>query len=392
MIWAVAGAMAAMVAALLWRASLAPLAEDDAPDARVYRDQLKEIARDAARGVIPAAEAERLRAEVARRLLAADAAPAPVTRGPVGTLVAVVAMAAAGGMATYAWLGAPGYPDLPLTARLSMAAELAAARPSQSEAEAAAPAIAPVETDAEFLGLIDTLRTRLKARPNDLEGHRLLAENEARLGNLVAAKAAQERVLAILGNRATPADRVRLAQYMVAAAGGTVTPEAEAVLAQVLAADDAQAEALFLAGIAQMQVGRPDTGFRLWRRYLEVAPDDSPWIAEVTAQMPVLAAAAGVDWVPQLRGPTPADLAAAAEMSPEDQQAMAAGMVEQLAGRLASEGGTAADWSRLIAALGVLGQLDRAKAVYEEATTNFAGRETDLALLRQAAEAAGIAP
>jgi cytochrome c-type biogenesis protein CcmH len=66
-------------------------------------------------------------------------------------------------------------------------------------------------------------------------------------------------------------------------------------------------------------------------------------------------------------------------------------MVEQLAGRLASEGGTAAEWAQLITALGVLGDLDRAKAIYEEAATAFAGREADLALLREAAAAAGAA-
>jgi cytochrome c-type biogenesis protein CcmH len=305
-------------------------------------------------------------------------------------VLAVAGVMAAGAAGAYLWLGAPGYPDLPMAARLSMAAELAADRPSQAAAEAAVTP-APVEAEAEFLALMDRLRRKLAARPDDVQGHRLLAENEARLGNLAAARAAQERVLAILGDGATAEDRALLARYMVAAAGGTVTPEAEAVLVQVLAADPDQSEALFLAGIGRIQVGRPDIAFRLWRRYLEVAPDDSPWRADVAGQMEMLAAAAGVDWVPPMRGPTPEDLAAAAEMSPEDQQAMAAGMVEQLAGRLASEGGTAAEWAQLITALGVLGDLDRAKAIYAEAATAFAGRENDLALVREAAAAAGVA-
>ncbi|PJE34159.1 c-type cytochrome biogenesis protein CcmI, partial [Pseudooceanicola lipolyticus] len=41
-------------------------------DLRVYRDQLKEIDRDLARGTIAEADAERVRTEVARRILAAD--------------------------------------------------------------------------------------------------------------------------------------------------------------------------------------------------------------------------------------------------------------------------------------------------------------------------------
>jgi cytochrome c-type biogenesis protein CcmH len=42
-------------------------------DLRIYRDQLKEVDRDLARGVIGEEDAERLRTEVSRRILAADA-------------------------------------------------------------------------------------------------------------------------------------------------------------------------------------------------------------------------------------------------------------------------------------------------------------------------------
>ncbi len=390
MFWALAAAMAVMVAALLARAAeRARPGEAAAPDARVYRDQLKDIARDAARGAIPEGEAHRLRAEVARRLLAADRPAPSVTRGPRLPVLALALAAMAGALPAYLWLGAPGYPDLPMAARLAMAADLAARRPSQAEAEAALPPAPPVAADAEFLALMDELRSRLSSRPDDLEGHRLLAENEARLGRLAAARAAQERVVAILGDDATAADKALLARLMVAAAGGTVTPEAEAVLARALAADDAEPDALFLAGIGQMQVARPDIAFRLWRRYLEVAPADSPWRQKVADQMPALADAAGVAWSPT-PGPDAADVAAAAGMSAQDRAAMAEAMVEKLAARLAAEGGPAEDWARLISALGVLGQGERARAILAEARADFAGRPADLAVLEAAAQKAGI--
>ena len=51
-------------------------------DVEVYRDQLEEIARDRAAGLIADSEAEAARIEVSRRLLAAaDAAPAEPARG-----------------------------------------------------------------------------------------------------------------------------------------------------------------------------------------------------------------------------------------------------------------------------------------------------------------------
>ncbi len=63
----------------------------------------------------------------------------------------------------------------------------------------------------------------------------------------------------------------------------------------------------------------------------------------------------------------------------------------QTAARLADEGGPAEDWARLINALGVLGETDRAVAIYAEAQTAFAADAADLALIDDAAERAGIA-
>jgi cytochrome c-type biogenesis protein CcmH len=62
---------------------------------------------------------------------------------------------------------------------------------------------------------------------------------------------------------------------------------------------------------------------------------------------------------------------AAEAMSADDRQAMIQGMVEGLATRLATEGGPPEDWARLIAALGVLGQTERARAILSEARTVF---------------------
>ncbi len=82
---------------------------------------------------------------------------------------------------------------------------------------------------------------------------------------------------------------------------------------------------------------------------------------------------------------------AAADMSEEDRQQMIRGMVERLADRLAEEGGPPEDWARLIAALGVLGETDRARSIWQEAQTRFAEAPAALAQLRGAAEGAGVA-
>jgi cytochrome c-type biogenesis protein CcmH len=49
---------------------------------------------------------------------------------------------------------------------------------------------------------MERLRTTVAERPDDVQGQRLLARNEAALGNYAAARAAQERVVALLGEAA----------------------------------------------------------------------------------------------------------------------------------------------------------------------------------------------
>lgn len=406
--WVLAGAMAAAVAGLIALAVLrggrggAGWAEG-AADAAVYRDQLAEIARDLARGTIPAEEAERLRAEVARRLIEADRAglaEAPAATqgpGPAGAVLALaLALVAGGGVAGYLWLGAPGYPDLPLAGRIAASEALRAARPAQTEAEAAAEAAAllpdrPVP-DPQFAALMDQLRARTAARPEDPEGQRLLAENEARLGNFAAAHAAQARLIALKGAQATAADHAFHARLMIGASAGTVSAEAAAALARALAADPSNAEALFMNGLAEAQIGRPDLAFANWARYLDVAPAGHPFLPEVRASIGMFATAAGVRYtLPPERGPSAADIAGAGALSEGERAAMVRSMVEGLAARLAAEGGPAEDWARLIGALGVLGETARARAIWTEAQDRFAGREDDLAALRAAAVQAGVA-
>ncbi|MGA1276040.1 MAG: c-type cytochrome biogenesis protein CcmI, partial [Gemmobacter sp.] len=58
--------------------------------------------------------------------------------------------------------------------------------------------------------------------------------------------------------------------------------------------------------------------------------------------------------------------------------------------RLSTEGGPAGDWARLIRAYGVLGEVAAAEAVHAEALVRFEGSAADLALIAEAATAAGV--
>ncbi len=396
--WAAAAAMATAVAAILiMTLRRAQPVEPAARATQLYRNQLAEVDRDVARGTLALSDAERLRTEIGRRLLEADRAdsraPSPQTSASVGA-VAVVIMGLAASVGLYALWGAPGYPDLPLAARLAQSDAAMANRPDQAKAVSEAPPAPPTPApDAAFLELMDKLRATLATRPNDVTGLALLARNEAGLGNLAAAEAAQRRLIKAKADTASADDHAGLAEVMIRAAGGYVSPEAEAELVRALARDPKNGAARYFSGLMFAQGGRYDRAFALWRALIDEGPANAPWIAPIRAQIAEVAYGAGVSYdLPPEQGPGADDIAAAAEMTPQERQTMIEGMVSQLSDRLASDGGPAEDWAKLIRALGVLKRTDDAKAIYSEAQTRFAGDGAALSFLSEAALDAGISP
>lgn len=386
-------------------------------DIAVYRDQLTEVERDLARGVIDSDTAERSRIEISRRILDADKAAGlgKTANAPKALSYAMALLAGGlvigGSLAAYWHLGAPGYGDLPLQARLEAAQELRENRPGQAEAEAAAASRLPPPPapEPQYAQLMERLRATIAERPDDLQGYELLAQNEAALGNYAAAHGAKAKVIALKGEGASSVDYVDLADMLVLAAGGYVSPEAEAAIARAIALDGSNGAARYYQGLLFAQTGRPDIAFGVWRRLLEVSAPDAPWVPAVRAQIGEVAFRAGEEYelppVPEapgllppsagsaaLPGPDQDQMDAAAEMSPAERMEMIQNMVQGLSERLASEGGTPPEWARLITALGVLGETERAGAIYRESLAVFAEQPAALDMLRGAAEQAGLAP
>ncbi|MBJ3761942.1 c-type cytochrome biogenesis protein CcmI [Maribius pontilimi] len=400
MFWAIATGLALLVllpiVVALVRGDGAGAAD---ADLAIYRDQLAEIDRDLDRGLLAEDEAERTRLEVQRRLLEADRAAHDAPRrappwaryGLAGLATLVVG---GGALAIYLAIGAPGYRDLPLKTRIALAEDTRERRPSQQAAEEqAAPLMPPpAELEPEFAQLMADLRQVMEQRPDDTDGFRLLARNEAAAGNFRAARAAQERLVSLLGDDAQPEDLAVLAELMVLAAGGFVTNEAESVIDRALTADPANGRALYYKGLSLAQIGRADQAFALWRGLLERGPETAPWVAPIRQQIGDLATRAGVRYDPPApaRGPSAEDVDAAAAMSAEDRAAMIGNMVSGLSQRLATEGGPSSDWAQLIVALGVLGETERAQAILGEARQVFAESAGDLARIDEAAERAGL--
>ncbi len=397
--WLAAGGMTVVVSGLMLLGLRAGRDGDAtaAYDLQVYRDQLKEVDRDLARGMIGAEEAGRLRTEVARRVLEADravkgatpAAQAPRWAGRIA--VGGIVAAALGALAMYADLGAPGYPDMPIAERYAAAKSDRDNRPHQAALEAKTPTPDDKGADPQFLDLMAKLRTAVQQRPDDLRGQQLLAENEAKLAHYPAAWRAQAEVIRLKGDQATAQDYATQAALMILATRGEVAPEADAPLLKALQLDPKNGTARYYMGLMFLQTGRPDLTFQLWAPLLNDSPADAPWVAPIRSQIETVAELAGVTnfSLPDAAAPGPgaADLQAAAGMTPEARQQMIRGMVEQLATRLDSQGGSADEWVRLIRAYGVLGEADKQKAALAKAETAFANAPDDLAKVQAAAQA-----
>ena len=401
--WIVAVGLAIFVTATLALAMVrrAPDARPPAAyDLDVYRDQLREVERDVARNVLSKADAERLRTEVSRRILAADAALSGVqdtaqSRGGLLVAALVVALMIGGSFGVYLQIGAPGYGDLALADRMALAETLRAERPSQAEAEASLERRPPpADVPPDDVALVQQLREAGALRPDDLQGHTRLAHFEGRLGNYDAAHAAKARVIEIKGDAATPQDFAEYADLLVLAAGGYVSPEAERVLEQVLSRDPTDGTARYYFGLMMVQTGRPDTALQVWDQLLREGPEDAPWIGAITAQIENTAMRAGVNYaLPAIgtgRGPSQDQIDAAQDLSPAERMEMIEGMVSGLGERLATDGGPVEDWAQLISALGVLGRMDEAAAILANARQAFGADPTAVDILARVADRIGL--
>ena len=378
------------------RARTAALPRDEA-DLQVYRDQLAEVDRDIARGTLDPLEGETLRTEISRRLLAAAADTEETATGstpntPFALATAALVLAASFGL--YWTIGSPGIPDQPRAARIAASDAAWAARPSQAEmAEAIAARGATLDPlaalPADQRALLDRLREVLAERPDDLQGHTLLEGFLADYGDFSGAAQAQAEIIRIKGAQATPADHLKLAEYLIFAVNGYVSPEAEDALREVLIRDQSNPGARYFSGLSAVQAGRPDIAYDIWTSLMRAGPQDAPFMADIRARIGDVARAAGRQ-PPETRGPAQADIAAAADMSDEDRAAMIRGMVDGLSDRLATEGGPAEDWARLIRSLGVLGERGRANTIMKEALEVFADSPSDIDLIRQAGREAEI--
>jgi cytochrome c-type biogenesis protein CcmH len=345
-----------------------PEVEAGSFDRAVYRDQLQELDRDVARGLLTETEAGSARLEVQRRLLAAGnrqggAAAGRSGRSPV--LAGFVALFAIGGtVAVYGQLGAPGIPDTPHAA--STAASTAAATDTPP------PGHPDILDRHDLAQALAKLAAKLQADPSNADGWVLYARTAGSLRRWDDAVDAYRHALALGRNGAEI--QAGFGETLTLQADGIVTPVAHDAFVAALKEDATNDVAQYYLAIAAGQAGEPAQAIDRFQTLLGEIPEDSPMRDEIGKRIAEAANAAGLP-VPALAKGTPAGaqdpdaatMAAAAALAPDQQKAMIGAMVAKLAARLQAEPDDAEGWMRLGRAYVVMGDRDKGADAYERA-------------------------
>lgn len=364
-LWLVFALMtAAAIFAVLWPLARRGDIRPGGSDVAVYRDQLDELDRDRAAGLIGKAEAEAAKVEISRRLLAAaETAQAERASDDASALWRRRAAAAAGllllplgATALYLALGSPTQPGAPLAARLKA-----------------------IHQDNPIANLVAQAEAHLARNPDDVRGYAALAPVYLRLGRVNDAVNARRNILALAGENA--ARQADLGEALTAAANGIVTKDAKAAFERALALDPKESKARFYTGVAAQQDGKFDEAAGIWRGMIADAPADAPWLESVRHALtsigrpvgPATGPVAGGGPVAGAAAPSAADVAAASAMGEQERGEMIRGMVARLAGRLKENGADIDGWQRLMRAYMVLGDRDKAQAAAADARKALAG-------------------
>jgi cytochrome c-type biogenesis protein CcmH len=362
--WVIAAVMTAIVTiALLGPVMRSRAKASDAPelhDIEVYRDQLAEVDRDLADGLVDPVQAEVARTEISRRLLAAarksetagtDDAPDRNRQLRRVAAIAVALFMPFAALTAYLEFGRPDLPQLPLAARLQ----------------------ADPQTD-DIAMLIARAEQHLAQNPDDGRGWDVLGPIYLRTGRFEDSAAAFKKAISILGP--SPTRLASLGEALFSAAGGIVTEEASLAFQTARELDSTDPRPQFFLAVALAQSGKTSEARAAFSGMLETAPPDAPWIPAVESQL------AALQQQPQTSplspagaapgNPSAADIAAAQNMSAEERQAMIASMIEGLEARLADNPDNIAGWLRLVRSHAVTGNRDKAQTALDRAFAVFA--------------------
>ena len=323
----------------------------------IYKDQLNEIERDLASGLLPVAEAEAQRTEVSRRLLSVarletkNIAPEPSRnfRMALAVLIPLLAIPA------YMKLGQPEFRDVPRALRLANA-----------------------QQNSDLPAMIAQVEDHLWEKPNDASGWQILIPNYMSMERYADAANAMVQVMRLKGPDATL--YANFAEAMTLSNKGLMGPEAISAIDEALKLDANSPKARFYKAMAIAQSGKKADALLNYKSLLADSAPDAPWRGMVNDEIVRLE---GSGAAPDISNE---QMASAKDMTTEDRTEMIRGMVDGLEDKLKTDANDLEGWLRIIRARTVLNDLDKAKAAFATATATFQQDARAMALLNGLAE------
>ncbi len=346
-------------------------------DRAVYQDQLKEVERDLEAGAINPTEAASTKQEIERRIAkSAQGALAakPLLNGwKTVALAAVTGLVVLGGVNLYWLLGSP---DLPSTSNWPAAGQGAktqqqASAPTQnsdsSQVSAAngMGAAAAGQVDA----MITQLQAKLQADPNNAEGWRMLGWSLFNTQRYQESADAYAKALVIDPNNSDY--KSALAESLIQAAQGIVTPKAIGLIGEVLAKDPKEQRARFYDALSHEQSGDQAGALDRWMSLYADAAPDAAWRDDVKQRILDLGKATGRNVGSVLAQPTTVVPAQQKPLGADEKDAMVQGMIAKLAAKLDANPKDRDGWAMMIRSLSVTGDKKGAQDALAKALEIF---------------------
>ena len=291
MIWLVAAVLSAAAgAAIAWRlyprgrSAAAPIGHSSEYDLEVYRDQLRELDRDLARGTIEAAEAEAARNEIRRRALAAEGREETEKSGASQTLsrptvLLLAAAVPAISLALYAVLGRPDLADR------SMLTVQERPRGPSAEDMRAAERMTPEERQEMIRGMVAGLAARLEENPGDLAGWLRLGRARSVLGELDKSADAYGRAVALAPENVRVLTLYTMAVLRLRNPDDPIDPQFLEIFERLHALEPRHPLALYYLGRHAFDLGREAEGKAYWRRLLPLIADRPDFAARIRQRL-----------------------------------------------------------------------------------------------------------
>jgi cytochrome c-type biogenesis protein CcmH len=358
--WIIAGVLTLAAAVVL----AAPLFDtrkfksEDAFALEVYRDQLAELTRDEQRGLLTAEQAKAAQIEIERRILALDEGkkfqPARPPSHHLTLAMAVILPLA--GFGFYLVLGSPHLPSQSAMDRLA-------------------------EERARTSPAIQALQAKVEQSPSDAQSWIDLGRAYVDVERAKDAKDSFAKAMAL--GRKEPDLLRQFAHAAILAEGGRVTTDAQSALQRALSADPGDPTSRFFLALAKAQNQDVEGALADWLTLERQLPPEAPLrrllaenidkaarqLGKDPAKLPGRTAGRGA-----APGPSTEDMAAAAQMTPEERQAFIESMVERLAAKMKEEPENLEGWIRLANAYGVLGKREESRAAWAEAAKRAPSR------------------